>query len=93
MAEEQQRTTHLTRDEAWVLLTRYNKDAFHLHHAETVERSAKDLNLKSVKKKFKDKKFAAGCSRDVIRRGAEQLGWSLDELIERTISAVQSFSP
>ena len=52
-----------------------------------------DLNLKSVKKKFKDKKFAAGCSRDVIRRGAEQLGWSLDELIERTISAVQSFSP
>ena len=56
-------------------------------------KSAKDLNLKSVKKKFKDKKFAAGCSRDVIRRGAEQLGWSLDELIERTISAVQSFSP
>ena len=191
MAEEQKRTTHLTRDEAWVLLTRYNKDAFQLHHAETVERtmrcfarelgygeeegywgivgllhdidfeqwpqehcsksrtllkelgvedsinravashgygivndiapehlmekvlfavdeltgllgavvlmypskSAKDLNLKSVKKKFKDKKFAAGCSRDVIRRGAEQLGWSLDELIERTISAVQSFSP
>ena len=191
MAEEQKRTTHLTRDEAWVLFTRYNKDAFHLHHAETVERtmrcfarelgygeeedywgivgllhdidfeqwpqehcsksrtllkelgvedsinravashgygivndiapehlmekvlfavdeltgllgavvlmypskSAKDLNLKSVKKKFKDKKFAAGCSRDVIRRGAEQLGWTLDELIGRTISAVQSFSP
>ena len=39
MAEEQKRTTHLTRDEAWVLLTRYNKDAFHLHHAETVERT------------------------------------------------------
>ena len=56
-------------------------------------KSAKDLNLKSVKKKFKDKKFAAGCSRDVIRRGAEQLGWTLDELIERTILAVQSFSP
>ena len=56
-------------------------------------KSAKDLNLKSVKKKFKDKKFAAGCSRDVIRRGAEQLGWTLDELIDRTISAVQSFSP
>ena len=193
MAEEQKRTTHLTRDEAWVLLTRYNKDAFHLHHAETVERtmrcfarelgygeeedywgivivgllhdidfeqwpqehcsksrtllkelgvedsinravashgygiandiapehlmekvlfavdeltgllgavvlmypskSAKDLNLKSVKKKFKDKKFAAGCSRDVIRRGAEQLGWTLDELIARTIVAVQSFLP
>ena len=56
-------------------------------------KSAKDLNLKSVKKKFKDKKFAAGCSRDVIRRGAEQLGWTLDELIERTIVAVQSFLP
>ena len=56
-------------------------------------KSAKDLNLKSVKKKFKDKKFAAGCSRDVIRRGAEQLVWTLDELIERTILAVQSFSP
>ena len=39
MAEEQKRTTHLTRDEAWVLLTRYNKDAFHLHHAETVEKT------------------------------------------------------
>ena len=53
-------------------------------------KSAKDLNLKSVKKKFKDKKFAAGCSRDVIRRGADQLGWALDDLIMRTIAAVQS---
>ena len=53
-------------------------------------KSAKDLNLKSVKKKFKDKKFAAGCSRDVIRRGADQLGWTLDDLITRTIAAVQS---
>ena len=183
------RTTHLTRDAAWELLTRYNKDAFHLHNAETVEKtmryfarelgyaeeedywgivgmlhdidfeqwpqahciksqallkelgvedsinravashgyaictdiapehemekilyavdeltgllgavvlmypskSAKDLNLKSVKKKFKDKKFAAGCSRDVIRRGADQLGWALDDLIARTIVAVQTF--
>ncbi len=183
------RKTHLTRDAAWELLTRYNKDAFHLHHAETVEKtmryfarelgyaeeedywgivgmlhdidfeqwpqahciksqallkelgvedsinravashgyaictdiapehemekilyavdeltgllgavvlmypskSAKDLNLKSVKKKFKDKKFAAGCSRDVIRRGADQLGWTLDDLITRTIAAVQTF--
>ena len=56
-------------------------------------KSAKDLNLKSVKKKFRDKKFAAGCSRDVIRRGAEQLGWTLDELIESTILAAQSFLP
>ena len=39
MAEEQKRTTHLTRDEAWALLTRYNKDTFHLHHAETVEQT------------------------------------------------------
>ena len=183
------RETHLTRDVAWELLTRYNNDAFHLHHAETVEKtmryfaanlgfadeieywgivgmlhdidfemwpnehciksqsllkelgvedsinravashgyaictdiepqhlmekilyatdeltgllgavvlmypskSAQDLNLKSVKKKFKDKKFAAGCSRDVIKRGADMLGWSLDELIENTIAAVQSF--
>ena len=54
-------------------------------------KSAKDLNLKSVKKKFKDKKFAAGCSRDVIRRGADQLGWTLDDLITRTIAAVQTF--
>ena len=52
-----------------------------------------DLEPKSVVKKFKDKKFAAGCSRDVIQRGADQLGWTLDELIERTIAAVQSFLP
>ena len=39
MAEEQNRTTHLMRVEAWALLTRYNKDAFHLHHAETVEQT------------------------------------------------------
>ena len=54
-------------------------------------KSAQDLNLKSVKKKFKDKKFAAGCSREVIERGAELLGWTLEELIERTIEAYQSF--
>ena len=44
---------------------------------------------KSVKKKFKDKKFAAGCSREVISQGAEMLGWELDELIERTILAMR----
>ena len=54
-------------------------------------KSAQDLNLKSVKKKFKDKKVAAGCSREVIERGAELLGWTLEELIERTIAAYQSF--
>ena len=187
--EEQLRATALTRERAWEMLTRYNKDEFHLRHAETVEKtmryfarelgfgeeedywgivgllhdidfeqwpqehcvksqallkelgvddsinravashgyaictdikpehlmekvlyatdeltgllgavvlmypskSAQDLNLKSVKKKFKDKKFAAGCSREVIERGAELLGWSLEELIERTIAAYQSF--
>ena len=184
-------TTHLTRDAAWALLARYNRDPFHLRHAETVEKtmrhfardlgyaaeedywgivgllhdidfeqwpsehciksqtllrelgveesinravashgwaictdiapehemekilyatdeltgllgavvlmypskSARDLNLKSVKKKYKDKRFAAGCSRDVIQRGADLLGWPLDTLLTRTIAAYQSFSP
>ena len=51
--------------------------------------SVQDLQLKSLKKKFKDRRFAAGCSREVITRGAELLGWSLDELFERTIRAMQ----
>ena len=49
-----------------------------------------DVQLKSLKKKFKDKKFAAGCSRDVIRTGAERLGWTLEELMEKTILAMRS---
>ena len=53
-------------------------------------KSVQDLQLKSLKKKFKDKKFAAGCSREVIERGADMLGWSLDELMERTINAMQA---
>lgn len=53
-------------------------------------KSLDDLELPSVKKKFKDKKFAAGCSRDVIRQGAEMLGWSLDDLISRTILAMRA---
>ena len=179
-----------TREEAWELLTRYNQDAFHLQHAETVEgimryfaeklgyadeadfwgiagllhdldfekypeehcvkaqeimreegldeslihaaashgygmaaadakpekemekvlfavdelsgliwaaalvrpsKSVQDLELKSVKKKFKDKRFAAGCSREAIEKGAEMLGWSLDDLITETILAMRSF--
>lgn len=52
-------------------------------------KSTKDMNLKSVKKKFKDKKFAEGCSREVIKRGAANLDWQLDELIERTLKAMQ----
>ena len=53
-------------------------------------RSVQDLQLKSLKKKFKDKRFAAGCSRDVISRGAELLGWELDVLMERTIEAMRA---
>lgn len=52
-------------------------------------KSTLDLKLSSVKKKFKDKKFAAGCSRDVIANGANMLGWELDYLIEETIKAMQ----
>lgn len=53
-------------------------------------KSSKDMEVSSLKKKFKDKKFAAGCSRDVIRDGAERLGWELDELLEKTILAMRS---
>jgi predicted hydrolase (HD superfamily) len=52
-------------------------------------KSTLDLEVSSVKKKFKDKKFAAGCSRDVVSQGAEKLGWELDELFERTIAAMR----
>ena len=52
-------------------------------------KSVQDMELSSLKKKFKDKKFAAGCSRDVIRQGAEMLGWTLDDLISRTIVAMR----
>jgi predicted hydrolase (HD superfamily) len=52
-------------------------------------KSTLDLELPSVKKKFKDKKFAAGCSRDTIRQGAEMLGWELDDLISETILAMR----
>ena len=53
-------------------------------------KSVMDMELSSLKKKFKDKKFAAGCSRDVIREGAERLGWTLDETLEKTILAMRS---
>ena len=52
--------------------------------------SVRDLEVKSVKKKFKDKRFAAGCSREVILRGAEMLSWDLDTLIEKTIEAMRA---
>ena len=53
-------------------------------------KSTMDMEVKSLKKKFKDKKFAAGCSREVITQGAEMLGWELDELFDRTIQAMRS---
>lgn len=52
-------------------------------------RSVSDMELSSLKKKFKDKKFAAGCSRDVIRQGAEMLGWELDQLLGDTLEAMK----
>ena len=52
-------------------------------------KSCQDMEVSSLKKKFKDKKFAAGCSRDVIRTGAERLGWTLEELMEKTILAMR----
>ncbi len=56
-------------------------------------KSVQDLEVKSVKKKFKSKGFAAGCSREVIERGAGMLGWTLDELIGQTIEALRTFRP
>ena len=53
-------------------------------------RSVSDMEVKSVKKKYKDKKFAAGCSREVIERGAAMLGWDLNTLIEKTILAMRA---
>ncbi len=53
-------------------------------------KSVCDMEVSSLKKKFKDKKFAAGCSRDVIRQGAERLGWTIEELMEKTILAMRS---
>ncbi|MBR7146551.1 MAG: hydrolase [Oscillospiraceae bacterium] len=53
-------------------------------------RSCDDLELKSVKKKYKDKKFAAGCSREVITQGAEMLGWDLDKLLNDTLEAMKT---
>ena len=51
-------------------------------------KSTKDMELKSLKKKYKSKGFAAGCSREVIERGADQLGWELDELLAKTLQAM-----
>ena len=53
-------------------------------------KSVMDMEVSSLKKKYKDKKFAAGCSRDVINTGAERLGWTVEELMEKTILAMRS---
>ena len=53
-------------------------------------KSTQDMEVSSLKKKFKDKKFAAGCSRDIIKQGAEMLGWPLEELFEKTLSAMRA---
>ncbi len=47
------------------------------------------MEVSSLKKKFKDKKFAAGCSREIIKQGAEQLGWELNDLLEKTLTAIR----
>jgi predicted hydrolase (HD superfamily) len=56
-------------------------------------KSVSDLELKSVKKKYKTTNFAAGCSREVIEKGANMLGWDLDKLIEKTILAMREVEP
>lgn len=53
-------------------------------------KSVQDMELKSLKKKFKDKRFAAGCSRDIIKEGADRLGWELDKLLEMTLDAIRA---
>lgn len=53
-------------------------------------KSVSDMELKSLKKKFKQPSFAAGCSRDVIKKGAELLGWTLDDLLSRTLDAMKA---
>ncbi len=56
-------------------------------------RSVQDMELKSLRKKFKDKAFAAGCSRETIAQGADMLGWTLDELMDKTLSAMRHAEP
>ncbi|SCJ72537.1 Predicted hydrolase (HD superfamily) [uncultured Flavonifractor sp.] len=53
-------------------------------------KSVQDMELSSLKKKFKDKKFAAGCSRDTIAQGAQLLGWELNDLLDRTLQAMKA---
>ena len=86
-------TAGITRDRAFELLNEHNKDPIGAAVIMRPSKSVMDFTTKSLKKKFKDKRFAAGCSRDVISQGAEMLGWELPELFDRTIAAMQSFAP
>lgn len=52
-------------------------------------KSTKDMELQSLKKKYKDKKFAAGCAREIIAHGVEYLGWEVDELLQNTLEAMK----
>lgn len=81
----------MKREDALELLKEYNKEEFHIQHAITVECVMRYFaqKLGSLKKKFKDKKFAAGCSRDIIKQGSEILGWELEKLFEETILAMR----
>ena len=56
-------------------------------------KSVMDLEVKSLKKKYEDKRFAAGCDREFMARAFEELGWPIDEIFERTIAAMRSFAP
>lgn len=89
---------HISRDEAFTLLKKYNKSLFYIQHELTgliwaaalmrPSKSTKDMELKSLKKKYKSKGFAAGCSREVIEKGAKQLGWELEKLLTMTLAAM-----
>ena len=73
--------SQITREAAWELLRKYNKDSFHLQHALTVE---------GVMRWYAEQLgFAAGCSREVIEQGAEMLGWPLDEVLQKTLDAMR----
>ena len=56
-------------------------------------KSVADLQIKTLRKKYRQPSFAAGCSREVIARGAELLGWTLDELLQKTLDAMKALGP
>lgn len=97
--------TNLTHEEARALLERHNTDPYHLRHAEILEalmrhfaaailvrpsKSVADMSLKSLRKKFRQRSFAAGCSRDDIALGAELNDLSVDELLALGLDAMKA---